>query len=669
MVAPGTYDEDLVIDVAVTILGAQAGNAVGGRNAASGLGETTIVGHAHVTAPGGVWLDGLRFLNNSTTTGGGPANPTLQLQSAGHTVTNSIFWSTVTGGGVGDRAIAATPIAGGALWITDNLISGTEHGLLGTASWDRGIWFDGGGVALEVSGNTIEWSRTGVTLDMSGSSTADVSDNVFQNLGTMVSVGIDSDGVVLSNNDVSNVDTEFNYRNLGTDTVLDAGAAIGTFTPVGGFNDIVFILGGSGNDTLTGTAQADWIDANNRPSFLTVADTDALNGAGGSDILFGRFGNDTLNGGADNDTLDGGVGDDWLTGGLGDDSLTGDPGTDTALYGGPATITSNGVNWHVTDAGGTDTLFTVEIVDDSAAGKTLLVGLGGYGTIQAAVDAASNGDTIMVAAGTYMEVVTVNKDVTILGPNAGTPGSDPRVAEAIVDGGIYVHADGVTIDGLKVQGGAMLAGNPAGIYVDTDNVTLTNLYLQGEGATLTPGVLTPYFGGVTGLALSNSLVTGWSPGYLFQSVDPVHRHRQQLRRQRQRAGRGRWGRGLTHSNNNFTNSTGSAMSDTACSTASRTSATISAPATPSRRPTSRSGSTSTATPHRPEESPAPASNLIAGQYPRDGSNSTFHGGGGDDSLGAAAATTRSMAAPATIRSKAAPGPIPPPMLGDRADDL
>ena len=69
----GTYDEDLIINIGVTILGAQAGDAGRGRDAATGAGETTIIGHAKVTATGAVTLDGLRFLNDATTTGGGPA--------------------------------------------------------------------------------------------------------------------------------------------------------------------------------------------------------------------------------------------------------------------------------------------------------------------------------------------------------------------------------------------------------------------------------------------------------------------------------------------------------------------------------------------------------------------------------------------------------------------
>jgi pectin methylesterase-like acyl-CoA thioesterase len=51
----------------------------------------------------------------------------------------------------------------------------------------------------------------------------------------------------------------------------------------------------------------------------------------------------------------------------------------------------------------------------------LTVGLGGtYSTIQAAVDAAGNGDTIEIAAGIYREQVTVDgKNITIHGAGSG----------------------------------------------------------------------------------------------------------------------------------------------------------------------------------------------------------------------------------------------------------
>jgi len=42
-----------------------------------------------------------------------------------------------------------------------------------------------------------------------------------------------------------------------------------------------------------------------------------------------------------------------------------------------------------------------------------------FSTIQAAINAASAGDTINVAAGTYEEQITIDKSLSIVGPNAG----------------------------------------------------------------------------------------------------------------------------------------------------------------------------------------------------------------------------------------------------------
>ncbi len=60
-----------------------------------------------------------------------------------------------------------------------------------------------------------------------------------------------------------------------------------------------------------------------------------------------------------------------------------------------------------------------------------------YGTIQAAVDAATVGDTIEVCSGTYVEQVEISKDdITLNGPNAGRSvgpeAGDPRGPEAII---------------------------------------------------------------------------------------------------------------------------------------------------------------------------------------------------------------------------------------------
>ena len=91
---------------------------------------------------------------------------------------------------------------------------------------------------------------------------------------------------------------------------------------------------------------------------------------------------------------------------------------------------------------------------------------GTYSTIQAAIDAASSGDTINVAAGTYVEDLFIHPDkaglelkgagaaaTTIKGTTVGVPGVP----------NINVHADGVKIHGFTIEtadcaGGGWVAG-------------------------------------------------------------------------------------------------------------------------------------------------------------------------------------------------------------------
>ena len=224
----------------------------------------------------------------------------MHIQSAyDHVVTNCVFYSEVAGGGPGDTAILISPAATGDLTVSDSYFTGASTGLFSTASWGRAIWFDGGGADLSVSGNTFEYCRTALNLDMSGTSEATIENNNFRSDGTGISVGIDADGVSVTDNTFQNVGDDFNLRNLTSDTTFDAADAIDTLipaVPANPNNDAVVILGGAGGDTLSGTSGVDFIDGNNHPTLGASTDADTLDGRGGNDFLFGRGGDELADG-------------------------------------------------------------------------------------------------------------------------------------------------------------------------------------------------------------------------------------------------------------------------------------------------------------------------------------------------------------------------------------
>jgi hypothetical protein len=170
--------------------------------------------------------------------------------------------------------------------------------------------------------------------------------------------------------------------------------------------------------------------------------------------------------------LRGGEGTDMLRGGGGDDVLVGGEGADTAVFAGARagydiTVNADGTitvaDTDATDGDtGTDTLSSVEALKFSD-GFQVLEGL----SIQAAVDAASVGDMIFVADGTYDETVTIST------ANLTIKGADVDI-EGIADGAAVTLGSGDDTVLLDVKGHAQNGGEDGGeeVYAFNDGTTL-----------------------------------------------------------------------------------------------------------------------------------------------------------------------------------------------------
>jgi Ca2+-binding RTX toxin-like protein len=94
------------------------------------------------------------------------------------------------------------------------------------------------------------------------------------------------------------------------------------------------VLGGAGNDTLTGNSGDDVLEGGTGNDNLTGnAGNDVLDGGTGNDYLYGEAGDDHLLGGAGDDYLSGGAGNDIIDGGSGSDRLYGGAGDDIYIFG------------------------------------------------------------------------------------------------------------------------------------------------------------------------------------------------------------------------------------------------------------------------------------------------------------------------------------------------
>ncbi|WP_311268944.1 M10 family metallopeptidase [Sphingobium sp. WCS2017Hpa-17] len=158
----------------------------------------------------------------------------------------------------------------------------------------------------------------------------------------------------------------------------------------GGYGEL--FSGGSGTDTIDGsTLASDYVvnladgefAGSSGVGLITLASVenattgsgnDTLTGSGEANRLIGNAGNDTISGQDGDDVLQGGAGDDRLSGGNGNDTLDGGADNDTVTYAGIAT----GVTVSLAIAGaqntvgaGVDTLIGIENLSGTSYNDTL----------------------------------------------------------------------------------------------------------------------------------------------------------------------------------------------------------------------------------------------------------------------------------------------------------
>lgn len=102
-----------------------------------------------------------------------------------------------------------------------------------------------------------------------------------------------------------------------------------------------------------------------------------------------------------------------------------------------------------------------------------------YATIQEGINAANDGDTVLVVAGTYYEHVVLNKSVSLVGENRGLTVIDGNGSDYVVS----IEVDNVTVNGFTIRNGTtagVFLANCSDCMIENNIITL-NLKLCGIG--------------------------------------------------------------------------------------------------------------------------------------------------------------------------------------------
>ncbi|WP_306149733.1 MULTISPECIES: S-layer family protein [unclassified Roseibium] len=435
-----TFDEDLNINKSVTIEGANVGIAADGVRGA----ESNITGRVEISADG-VTVDGVQFAPAGAVPG--PDDNLITVTGANATLQNL---DVDLGRNTAGEYLFGIVLQGEGATVQNSSIDRTDDGI-NTTGLDRSLIRVSGLDDVTIDGNELINGNIGASL---GGTPTDV--NITNNTITPSTTNVEAIWVV----------------NAGTLPAAGLDLSGNTFTGDEGIQ----VQGSDQGDTFSSYA------------------TDK------NDLFIGKDGSD------------------FFVGGGGDDDLRGEGGTDIASYSGnqadyKVTFVSAGIYTveHLNGgADGTDTLTDIEflrfadtpvpVAIDAAVVITVAPSGADYDSIQDAINAAPEGATIQVAAGTYSEDVTLNVNGVTLVTSEG----------AEIDGNLRLEANNIKVDGFTLDGpgravvdrGIEVAG---GDSIEIANMTVSN-FLTGASLDFASALGTP-----TNVTFSgNTFTSNWA---------------------------------------------------------------------------------------------------------------------------------------------------------------
>jgi Ca2+-binding RTX toxin-like protein len=256
-------------------------------------------------------------------------------------------------------------------------------------------------MVANISSINIRGGSGANTIDLSGVSSAD-----FTSLTRVFVTGGDGDDTITGT-------VDFNDTILagdGNDTVT---VGIGA-TSVDGGDGHDTIVAGDGDDTIEGGDGHDLIMAGPGNDSVRAGDgNDTVSGEDGDDTIDAGDGNDLINGNAGLDLIDGGFGDDMLMGDSDDDTILGGAGKDTIGGGdGDDSLVGNSQNDVINGEAGNDSI-SAGSGDDSVTGglgDDFINGQGGDDTLS-----GDDGNDFALGGGGDDEIAGGEGDDTLVG--------------------------------------------------------------------------------------------------------------------------------------------------------------------------------------------------------------------------------------------------------------